>query len=319
MFKKFLLLYLCIFFAVSQGFAADLLSLVPAEAIFVVQVNMKQLVTVPEIKAKIDETLVQQGNDYIKYVKDAGFDPFKDVDGLLMYVPRNIDNKDRANANIAIIAEGRFNPDKTMSTLTANPEIGKKLSIDNVNGMKAATYYDEKSGNSTRLLFLDNKTLIVGTETGVSTVIAVKSLKKPSIKSNKDFAVALKRLSPNSTLSGVAVLPEDVKASLASNDGTKEFAKMNNFRFDITKTTDVAIRLIGDFSANADMKSINTTLTQFGDMLKQTKAPYMAFEDFAKNYKVETKGRTSSVSSLITKAAIDKLLEDKGRPENRGK
>ena len=104
---------------------------------------------------------------------------------------------------------------------------------------------------------------------------------------------------------------------LEANENVKTLSTIQFLSLDLTKTTDVDINIIGEFAPKTDMAAVTKLLTQFGDAAKTTKAPYGVLVDFAKNYKVTSEGLTAKISSLVTKASLEKLVETKGAPEQK--
>ncbi len=316
MFKKLLLLVVFILFALPQTFAADLLDFVPNEAGLVIRANIQQIVSIPEVKAKIDEAIGKNENEYIKQVKETGFDPYKDIHSVVMFLPlENMQKKDMANTHIALVAEGKFNVEKTIDAIKANNGLTNKLIVAEEDGMKTITFLNEK-GNA-KMVFFDESTVLVGTVIGVARAKAVRQGKAPSVKTNKDFATAIAKLNQNATLAATVALPDDARKYLEANENVKTLSTIQFLSLDLTKTTDVDINIIGEFAPKTDMAAVTKLLTQFGDAAKTTKAPYGVLVDFAKNYKVTSEGLTAKISSLVTKASLEKLVETKGAPEQK--
>ena len=317
MFKKLFLLVLCVLFVIPQSFAADLLTLVPNDAGLVVRANLKQLTSIPEIKSQIESLSKQQGNEYFEQVKKMGFDPLNDIYSLVAFMSiDNLQKTDPSNANVAFIANGKFEIDKIIEAIKTNKTTSNKVKFSEEDGFQTITYTDENQGNS-KMLFIDNATVVIGTELGVSNVKAVKLTRKGGILTKKDFAVAVTKLNQNATLAAAVELPDEARQFLASNEQTKAFGTLKFLSLDLTKTTDLDINLTGDFDASAKMDEVEKTLKTFSDMLKANKAPYDALNELANNLKIAIHGSSAVISSTASKASLDKLAETAGNPQTK--
>ena len=309
MFRKFFLLVLCVLFAIPQSFAAELLTLVPNDAGIVVRANIKQLVSIPEIKKNIEDVSKQQGKEYFEQVKNMGFDPLNDIYSLVAFMSiDNIQTQDPANTNVAFIANGKFEIDKILEAIKTNKVTSEKVKFGEEDGFKTVTYTDDKQNNS-KILFIDNETVVIGTELGVSNVKAVKLTKKGGILTRKDFSVAVTKLNANATLAATIALPDEARQFLSANEQTKALDTIKFLSLDLTKVTDLDINLTGDFDAATKMDEVEKSLKTFGDMLKANKTPYDALNELAQNIKIAIHGTSAIVSSTVSKAALDKLAE----------
>ena len=86
---------------------------------------------------------------------------------------------------------------------------------------------------------------------------------------------------------------------------------------DFTKNDNLDINVIGDFSASANMTEINKILTEFFDVMKKMDMPYDAFNDFAQNAKISTGGISATITTFVTQASIDKLIENFASPQTK--
>ena len=309
MFRKFFLLVLCVLFAIPQSFAAELLTLVPNDAGIVVRANIKQLVSIPEIKKNIEDVSKQQGNEYFEQVKNMGFDPLNDIYSLVAFMSiDSIQTQDPAKTNVAFIANGKFEIDKILEAIKTNKVTSEKVKFGEEDGFKTVIYTDDKQNNS-KMLFIDNETVVIGTELGVSNVKAVKLTKKGGILTRKDFSVAVTKLNANATLAATIALPDEARQFLSANEQTKALDTIKFLSLDLTKVTDLDINLTGDFDAATKMDEVEKSLKTFGDMLKANKTPYDALNELAQNIKIAIHGTSAIVSSTVSKAALDKLAE----------
>lgn len=314
MFKKILLVFLSVLFIVPQCFAADLLDFVPNNANLILRSNIKQLVSIPEIKTQIDN-LMSQENEYTSQVKTMGFDPLKDVDNLLFFIPLDLEQKNVAGANVALIFEGKFDIEKIVETINKDANNQDKVNISAEDGYRTVTFINGE--NRAKMMFFDNTIAVIGTEKGVESAKLVKLGKQAGIKTNKDFSTSLAKSNQNATLAVVAAIPNDAKPHLAANESTKSLSTIQYLNLDLTYNTNLNINLSGDFAAATDMKAVEKTLTSFGETVKGSKSPYDVINDFGNNYRVTVEGLNAKVSSLITKSSIDKYIQSQDTPQNK--
>ena len=318
MFKKFLLFVFLLLLAVPQSFAAELLDLVPSNTEIVIRSNIKQITHIPEIKQKIQDIIKEQDrNEYIKSIKACGFNILNDVDSLLLFMPIAATNPQEAlKAEIAFIVSGKFNVEKIIDALKSNNELSEKIVISEEDGFQTITSIDAEKGNS-KILIIDPTTVVCGTEPGVNSAKLVKLGKREGIKSNKDFSTVIAKLNDKASVAVTAVLPNQVREYFASNEKSKPLSVIQYLSIDFTKNDNLDINVIGDFSASANMTEINKILTEFFDVMKKMDMPYDAFNDFAQNAKISTGGISATITTFVTQASIDKLIENFASPQTK--
>lgn len=311
MFKKLLLVVLCLCFVVPQGFAANLENLVPADADLVIRANIQQILEIPELKAQLDETL--KSEEAKKY--EAILDIKKDITSVVVFVPLDSVNKANPSAsNIGMIAEGKFDVEKILNEVKNNKEATELVKITEEDGLQTV-YYNDNKGSESKVVFLDANTVIMGTVTGVNTVKAVKAGKAQAISTKKEFAASLAKVSQAAQLAGVFAFPESAKQAVASNEQMAELAKINFIRFGLTKMEDLSIEIAADFSEGANVENVKTAIDGMIKMLSSNPAPYSAVEDFVKNYSSKAEGKSFVITSKVTKESIEKVIASKGAPE----
>ena len=316
MFKKFLLFAFCLLLVVSQSFAAELLDLVPSNSDLIIRSNIKQITHIPEIKQKLLDIINEQDKtEYGKQIRASGFNILTDVDSLLLFMHLGSANaQNPLKTDIAFIVSGKFNIDKITDYLKNNNELKDKLVIAEEDGYQAITHIDEEKGN-TKFLIVDTNTVVCGTEIGVNNAKLVNLGKMTGIKTNKDFSSVISKLNEKASLAVAAILPDQARQFLASKEQSKSLSNIQYLSLDFTKNTNLDINIIGDFGASSNMEEINKAISAFLETAKSMEMPYAAFEDFLKNAKISTNGLSAVVTTFVTQASIDKLIENFGRPE----
>jgi hypothetical protein len=171
----------------------DALSLVPADAVTVGVVHLDQLRTSP-----LASTLFQHADKMTangegdKFLTDAGLDPAKDVD-LLIVATSPVTRLGR-EAEVLVVAEGRFNVDRLSKALADRGAV--KKSASNV------AYFvtpEEKGDKKGAVAFVSGGLAILGTEDAVVEALATRA------KGGSGFAAAsllgqdAARIEPNAT------------------------------------------------------------------------------------------------------------------------
>lgn len=316
MIKKILFFVICLVLATSQIFAADLLDLVPSDATLVIRSNVKQVIHIPEVKKAIQEALSKQNkSEFLKGIEETGFNPLNDIDSVVLFMPiEGVQGKDALKASIALIATGKFKVDVALNSIKNNKDVEGKVVVSEEDGFRTITGIDDEKGN-TKILFIDDTTVIAGTEKGVNNAKLVKLGKAQSIKSKQDFSATITKLNANASLAAAIDLPDGVRQFFAGNELSKPLSSIMFLSFDLTKTNDVAINVIGDFNKSADMKEVEKSLNSFFSSVKPEELPYDVFTDFFKNHKLSVNGNSAIIATTVSKASVDKLIENFGSPE----
>ncbi len=288
MFKKILLFVFCfsLLLAAPQTFAADVLDLVPGNADLIIRTNIKQIIHIPEIKKHVQELFNENKSEYAKQVKATGFNILTDIESAVMFLQLGSANpQNPLKTDIAIIVTGKFNIEKTIEALKTNKEVTDKLVISQEDGFQTITNIDEEKGN-TKVLYLDPSTVIAGSETGVNNAKLVKLGKLAGIRTNKDFASVVAKLNPAATAAASVILPNNVRDFFAGNEKSKPLSSIQYLSLDLTKKDNLDINVIGDFSATANMKEVESSLKSFFSSVKPEELPYEAFSAIFKQYQL---------------------------------
>lgn len=316
MFKKFLLFVFCLLLVVPQSFATELLDLVPSNSDFIIRSNIKQITHIPEIKQKLLDIIKEQDkNEYVKQIKATGFNILTDVDSVLLFMQIGKANpQNPLKSEAAFIVSGKFNIDKIIDSIKNNAELKDKLIVAEEDGFQTVTYVDKEKGN-TKFLIVDKNTVVCGTETGANNSKLVNLGKMPGIKTNKEFSAVISKLNDKASLAVATILPDQARQFLASKEQSKPLSNIQYLSMDFTKNTNLDINITGDFGASSNMEEISKVLSSFFETAKKMDLPYAAFEDFLKNAKISSTGLSAVVTTFVTQASIDKLIENFGSPE----
>ncbi len=169
----------------------DAMSLIPSDAVTVGVVRINQIRTSAIANALFENTdHVSSNGDADKFLTEAGLDPAKDIDIVVVATsPRTNLGHD---ADVVVLADGRFNVDRLTKTLVSRGATRKS----SANGV----YFMLPDSNSHgAVAFPDSHQAIIGNEAAVTDALATRA------KGGSTFATAsllggnLSRLDPNAT------------------------------------------------------------------------------------------------------------------------
>lgn len=166
---KRMILAATLMLASTAAFAkTDALSLIPSDAVTVGVVRLNQVRTSPLASALLEHTdHVSANGDAEQFLHDAGLDPMKDVDTIVVATsPRTSLGKD---ADIVVLVDGRFNVDRLTSALVKRGATRRA----GANG----TYFvlPEQSDSHGVIAFPDSHQAILGGEAAVNTALATRA------------------------------------------------------------------------------------------------------------------------------------------------
>ncbi len=309
MLKKILFVFLSIFFLLSmQSYAEDMFDYVPGNTGLIIQSNIKQIQTIPEVKQWLENAVIKQSDNYYEEIKAIGFNPIDDIESLLLFVPTEaISDINKSKTNIALLAKGKFNVDQIIEEINNKKELFEDFEIGIENGLQNIII--NNNGNRLKILFINESTVIAGFEEGVDNAKLVRYGKKEGIKSQRDFSTFLTELDSNSTLAVATVVSNDTRKILLGNDQLKSLGNLSYLLCNLTLTDKLAINMTGSFANPSDMKAITKAINSFVETIKPaSETTNKPIGEFAKNHKVTTKGLLATLDSEISKETFYQFL-----------
>jgi hypothetical protein len=165
----------------------DALSLVPANAVSVGMVKLADMRTSPLSSLLFEHTdKMSTDGEAAKFLDDTGLSPTKDVDVLVVATsPRtNLGTE----ADVVVLAEGRFNAEKLTAALIARGAVSKG----------AYLLLPEEEGDNPAVAF-SSSLVIAGTERAVTAALAARANGGTGFRARGALAADLARLDPNAT------------------------------------------------------------------------------------------------------------------------
>jgi hypothetical protein len=169
----------------------DALSLVPANAVTVGMVKLSDMRTSPLSGVLFQNTdKFSADGDAAKFIAEAGLDPSKDVDTLVVAtVPRtNLGTE----ADVLVMAEGRFNVDRLTKALIARGAVQKQ-------GYLLAPDADHEHEGPGAVAFVSGSLAVAGSERAVITALAARNSGGTGFPGSAAIGTQLSRIDPNAT------------------------------------------------------------------------------------------------------------------------
>ena len=166
----------------------DALSLVPANAVTVGMVKLAEMRTSPLSAFLFLHTdKMSTDGEAAKFLADAGLQPTKDVDVLVVATtPRSTLGSD---ADVLVIAEGRFQPERLTNAIVARGAVKKG----------AYLVLPEKEGENGAVAFLSSSMAIAGTERSVIAALEARANGGTGFRSRGALGMDLGRVDSKAT------------------------------------------------------------------------------------------------------------------------
>jgi nucleotide-binding universal stress UspA family protein len=294
--------------------AADLDQFLPNSTEGIVTLNVKQLLNTPLVKANIEtvKALMLAVPDVSQTLEDIGFDPFKDVDSIVVAIDRD------PNKSV-ILVHGKFDTAK----IAAKAEKAAKQDGDILKVIKATgyTYYSVKPPEGKGPLPSD--TLYVGTvdETtlvssgGPDAIIEAMDKKagKKKAELKKELQALLDKADRQQTISIVTL-----SAPLAAT-GQAIIQKLNAVTGGINVGDDIKLAFTLNAKSDKDATAVETELKEGLDQVKalvdltvNQKKELKPLADVVSTLKIVTQGTLITLSGQVSKDALNQLVNMAG-------
>lgn len=195
--------------------ADDALSLVPANAATVGMVKLGDMRTSP-LSAMLFEHTDKMSSDgeAQKFIAETGLNPFKDIDVLVVATaPRTALGSE---ADVLVIAEGRFNAEKLTKALVSHGAVRKNGYL-----LLADDDDDEKGA----VAFPTSSMVLAGTERAVTAALAARASGGTGFRSASGLGLDLARVDRNAT---AWALVDVTRAQRLTKGGTINTGKGNS-------------------------------------------------------------------------------------------
>ncbi|HEY7315040.1 MAG TPA: hypothetical protein VH643_37185 [Gemmataceae bacterium] len=321
-----LALLITVLLAALPGRAADLDPYLPDDTENVLNLNVRQILDSPLIKKHALEAGQEalRGNDQIQDIlKDLGFDPFKDLDRVIVASPGGTE-KDRG----LVIVHGRFDLDK----FKAKGEEAAKNNPDNLKITKILggkhLLYEVNLPDYDMPLFValaGRDTLLVsaGKDYVVDALKKMGKSDKPALK-NKDFKTLLEKVDGRQSLSLAAVQTPAVKDAIGGLPGDVKgmIEKIQALGGGVTLTDEVKLELVVTTKTAKEAKDLKesanaglTLILGFLGALAQndTKPEMELLLEAAKSLSIKNKDAAVVIKGRISSDLIEEMMKKKSK------
>jgi hypothetical protein len=304
--------------------AADLDPYLPADTEFYLSVNVREILDSPLVKKNALPSLrdalgsVEEVNDVLK---DLGFDPFKDLDRIIVASPSSGDN-DRG----LIVVRGTFDvkkfQDKAADAAQNNDDVLKIHKVPLGGGVTHEVYQVDVPGQDLTLYvtLAGNKTMLVsrGKDYVVNALKQVRAKKQPVLK-NKAFQALVESMDAKQSLTvavlgkslgaleDLQILPKGVRDALASIEaigGGVTVGKEMKLDLAVSTKNEQSARTVRD-AVDKGVKLGLVGLALLGDDRKELSL----LLEVMKTVKVSGKAKVVSLSAKLTADVLDDFFK----------
>lgn len=306
--KRFVLgLAVALAMSITPAFAG-LIDLVPAEAPFVLNLNMGKMLTFEPMKAMIDESFgtgTPEGKKALEeFTKKMGFDPFKQLANILIYSPEAGFKAEDMKDHVGILVDGSFDAKKLVEGIKADEDFMKQVDLVAFEGLTAIA--GKTSGR--KAAFLDDKTAIMGADAVIKAAATVKNGKAKSLATEPAFAAMMKKVDANAGVWGCALVTADMKAQAKANPISAPLAAANAMFLSVTFGNDMGISAAAEVAKADEAKAVADCLKNYVDMFKAWAVDVPELVDVFKMAKIDTNGTTVKFGLNLPKAQFDTFI-----------
>lgn len=171
----------------------DALSLVPANAATVGMVKLGDMRTSPLSAVLFEHTdKMSSDGEALKFITETGLNPFKDIDVLVVATaPRTALGSE---ADVLVIAEGRFNKEKLTNALTARGAVKKGAYL-----LLPEDDSDKDGDHDAAVAFPTASLVIAGNESSVAAALAARTNGGTNFRTASGLGLDLARVDRNAT------------------------------------------------------------------------------------------------------------------------
>jgi hypothetical protein len=292
------------------GRAADADKLLPGDAEGVLVVNVRQLLDSAVVKKFGLEPMkaaLKKEDKVAKPLADAGIDPFKDIDTILLTASGNpADNK------MLIVVRGRFDLDKIQSTAEELTKKGEgQLKVHKSGDLRVYETRGKEGEKPAFLAFVDNTTLIASPSKEYVTEVA-KGDSKGLGKPNKEMAGALTKVNDKASVWLALVVTEQMKKVMAKNPQTAGVAEKLEAITGSLNLSDFLLATINIHTADAQAANqVEMLVNQFKPFLNvlaqadEKAGPII--NELLQNLKIDKTKNSVSISLKVNEDLVEKL------------
>jgi hypothetical protein len=291
--------------AFAEGRQTD--GLIPADAGFIVSINVRQLLDNPLVKKDSRNALeaaLAKNEHLAKLLKETGLDPLKDVDTITM-----TGTVDVMNPRGFGVVRGHFQPDKILAVAAEHAkEHPDKLKVVKDGGREMVQI--QTDNKPLYAAFADSKTLIVSPEKAYTAELIEKAGKAPE-RLNKTMQGALSKLSGKEIISLAVVIPDKLKEAIKeqNKDAAELLSSVECITGGIELSDGLKIAAVVHTADEAGATMIKKKIEEFLPLLNLLASQdegAKAFKEALETLKVTNDKNSVTVSMHVTEDVIKK-------------
>ncbi|NLM17255.1 MAG: hypothetical protein GX221_06015 [Candidatus Riflebacteria bacterium] len=278
--KRFLILMLLAVFAVTPLMAQKATDFLPANPEIIININLKQLLSNPEIKASVQKSFNSEAynSDYKKFLESTGIDPFESLDSVALFLSENFNPEKPAGA---AIIKGKFFPDKFKEEMDKevkkNAAANSQAKLPDIQLVKAKDgIYDiipsgqAEPGKEQMFGFFDKEVIVAGTKAEVDKVRAVYTKKARTVTQADAVYGSLQNFNPKAVVSAAVMLNAQFRKTLTdSEDPSMEaLSNVKSFLLNIIHDKDLNLELAAHTMTPQALPEVQTALNGYLTMIK---------------------------------------------------
>ena len=317
MFKKIMLTAALAVAVTGQAlFAADMTKMIPEDTDFLLQINVSKILSMPEVQKQINdefEKQPEQKKTFEELKAKSGFDPLKDLSNVVLFSSGKGGEEGKETLGGALL-EGKFDIEKIVKVIKEDENAAKDVNVSVVDGFNCIVPKNSKDGYG---MFLDNQYVVVGSQSGVDSVKAIKMGKGKNIETNKDFLAIINRIDSKATISGAGILPKAFKDKCAQNPNAAALANINTFFFDFNNDKNLVFNLNAEVDKDENVNNVMTQVNGYLAMIKMFAG--QAGPEIAEAVNMLTATNTGKTIKLSLDIPAEKVAEIKAKIQERAK
>lgn len=306
--KLFLFVALMLVFAVSAVQAQqDNLKYVPLDSDFIMSINFKQLLSDPDVKKTIEESIAKSEKnkkDFEEFKEKTGIDIFNDLDSAMIFTAGKSDPKNPDKQLAGAILNVKNNKEKILNGVKNDEKAAKDVEIGKIGDFDAILPKDKKEGAG---VFIDDKTIAVGTTEGITYVANIAKGTAKNVSARADFATVIAKMNKAATLAGAGLVPAELKANMKNNPNAEPFSTVKYFVFDFTKGENIIFNLLGEVENKSEVDKVAATINAYLVMLRQFASSSPEALSLVNQIKVTTENTSVKVSFNVKKSQIEEI------------
>jgi hypothetical protein len=327
LYHRTLAVFLAVLLSAPLGRTAEVDPYLPEDTESVLNLNIRQILDSDLIKKHNLLTLAQEalrGNDQVQDIlKDLGFDPFKDLDRIIVAAPGGTE-KDRG----LVIVHGRFDVAKFK---TKAEEVAKDqsehLKIHKILSGKHLLYEvnhpDLDDPLFVALAGRDTVLVSAGKDYVVDALKKSGNSEKPALK-NKTFQTLLEKLDAKQSLSLAVVKNPGIQKAVkkASGDIQAMIEKIQALGGGLTISDEIKLELVATTKNNRDAKDLGESVSASLKLIlglvsvftQNQASPEAEFVlEILKSLSVRNKGETVILKGRVSSDLIEDTLKKKNK------